>query len=118
MATSFNEAAGRTCPHGNGSGEMGQCYATPVTAASSAAVALVQPTGNGSGFYCTFISTVDAHIRFGYVSVGAATQSDYLLRANIPDEWYCEKSSETHFRLLRDTAATADGVLYHYRSSR
>jgi hypothetical protein len=116
MTKALAEAIARRPPRGNATSDVGANNTVATAAASTAAQSLGQVSpGNGSGFYVTMVCTQDAHIRFGISTVAAATASDYLLRAGIGEEFWCESSDDTHFRVIRDTA---DGTLHWYRSSR
>lgn len=114
MTKAFSEAIARRPPRGQGTGEDGANNTVAVTSASTAAQSLGQ-VQNGSGFWVTMVCTQDAHVRFGISTVGASTTSDYLLRAGVAEEFWCESNLDTHFRVIRDTA---DGTLHWFRSSR
>lgn len=116
MTKALDEAVARRPPHGSGTTDSAPNRAiskTAVGSASSAATPVGLTPNSGTGAYFTFVSTGDAHIRFGAANVAAATTSDYLLRAGTPDEWWCESNEDAYFTILRDTA---DGSLYWYRS--
>lgn len=109
----FPEAIMRRPPRANGSGEVGACSTVNTTSGSTSAQALNMPL-NGSGAWFTFVCSQDAHIRFGLSTVGNAGLTDWLLRAGVAEEFWCESNIDTHFKATRDTA---DGTLYWYRSS-
>lgn len=115
MTKALDEAVARRPPHGSGTSDSAPSRAVSKVAVGSASSAAT-PIGlatNGTGAYFTFVSSGDAHIRFGGANVAAATANDYLLRAGIADEFWCEANEDGYFTVLRDTA---DGSLYWYRS--
>jgi len=115
MTKAFSEAVARRPPHGSGTATSSPNRAVTKTASASASTAATSLglEVNGSGAYFTFAATQDAHIRFGRASVAAATSSDYLLRAGVAEEWWCEGNEDTHFTAIRDAT---DGSIYWYRS--
>jgi hypothetical protein len=85
------------------------------TAASTAAVATGVATGcDSNGRWFTFLPTQDCHIIFGDATVAAASASSMLFNAGVRVELWLARSTDTHFRVIRDTA---DGTLYLYPSS-
>lgn len=114
MTKALAEAISRRPPRGNATGDVGANNTVAVTAASSTwtSLGLVQ---NGSGFWVTLVCSQDAFIRFGASNIGAATTSDWLLRAGVAEEYWCESNDDAGFRAIR---STTDGTLYWYRSSR
>jgi hypothetical protein len=116
MTKALTEAVARRPPRGNASGDVGANNTVAITSASVAAQSLGQASpANGSGFYVTMVCSQDAHVRFGTSAVAAATTSDWLLRAGVAEEFWCESNDDTHFRAIRDAV---DGTLYWFRSSR
>lgn len=115
MTKALNEAVARRPPHGSGTTTSNPNRAVTKTAVGSASTAAVPVglTAPGTGAYFTFISSGDAHIRFGPAAVAAATVSDALLRAGQAEEFWCEYNEDSHFTCIRDTA---DGSLYWWRS--
>lgn len=116
MTKALAEAVARRPPRGNATGDVGANNTVATSAASSAAQSLGQVSpGNGSGFYVTMVCSQDAHIRFGLITVGPATASDYLMRAGVAEQWFIVNPEDVAFRIIRDTA---DGTLYYWRSGR
>lgn len=115
MTKALSEAVARRPPHGAGTSTSNPnraCGKVAISAASSAATPIgLSP--NGSGAYFTFVASSDTHVRFGPSTVAAATANDYLMRAGVAEEFWCESNEDTHLTALRDTA---DGGLYWYRS--
>jgi hypothetical protein len=83
------------------------------TNTSTTAQALPSSGLNIHGCWVAFKSNQDCRLRVEDANVGAATSSDYLLKANDEKSWWCSSVSETHVRVIRDSA---DGVLQVYRN--
>ncbi|MBN1237426.1 MAG: hypothetical protein JXB36_02940 [Gammaproteobacteria bacterium] len=113
----LQQAIMRRPPRGNGTGERGENFTTPIVAASTTNVAVL-PTGapTSGGCWVTFKATVDCFIRWGRAAsptVAAATTSDYPLTADQEEEFWITFPDDANFSVIRETA---DGTLNRFRS--
>jgi hypothetical protein len=115
MTKALSEAVARRPPHGASTTTSSPNRAVTKTATTNTTTAAVSLglSANGSGAYFTFAASQDAHIRFGPSTVAACTTGDYLLRAGVAEEFWCESNEDTHFTAIRDAA---DGSIYWWRS--
>jgi hypothetical protein len=89
---------------------------TAVTAVSTAAIDTLIDIGNARATknLVTFDTTQDCFICFGESNMGAATSSDWLIKAGDGPVTFLLDSRRTRFyRVIRNAA---DGILKHYVS--